>query len=349
MSIDTQQPPTTAAPPVSPRLWRPTLANGRQFALTLVALALFVFFTLFARYFLTASNLFDIARATTFTFMVAVGLTYLFVAAELDLSVGANQSFSGALMAIAITNHGVNVWWAAVIAILAGSLIGAINGAVVTIIGVPSFIVTLGMLSLLGGAALVLTGGLPITLPQGLHSTFFGVANGTIGTVPVQILWGLAAFVVGACILKFTPFGYHVYAVGGNAKAARQMGISVKRVKFLCFVLTGFLCGLTGALQVGWLLEADPSSGDTFTLQAIAAVILGGVALYGGAGSVYGTLIGALIIGMLGNALVLIGLQANWPQLFIGLIIIIVAGIEIGIKRSGELQNTRLMRILSRS
>lgn len=321
--------------------------NGRQFALTFVAIGLFCYFSIFAKYFFTLSNIYDMARVSTFTLIVAVGLTYLFIAAELDLSVGANQAFSSVIMALAITNYGVNIWIAAVFGLLAGTLIGLVNGVITTVVGVPSFIVTLGMLSVLGGGSLVLTDGLPVTYPQSLTSSFFTAANGTIfGQFPVQILWALGVFIIGAAVLKFSPFGYHVYGVGGNVKAARQMGVSVHRVKFLCFIVTGALCGLTGALEGGWLHEADPSSGDSFTLQTIAAVILGGVALTGGGGSVYGTLVGTIIIGMLGNGLVLLGAQANWPQLFVGVIIIVVATIEVGLKRANNLGNVGFIKVV---
>ena len=325
----------------------PRVLAGRQIALTLIAALLFAFFSIFAKYFLTLSSIYDMARVSTFTLVVAVGLTYLFIAAELDLSIGANQSFSTVIMALAITSYGVNPWLAALGALVVGTLVGVINGAIATVVGVPSFIVTLGMLSVLGGASLVITGGLPVTYPESVTSSFFAAANGTVlFNFPVQILWAIAVCVVGALALRFTPFGYHVYGVGGNAKAAHEMGINVRRVKFLCFVMTGALCGLTGALEGGWLREGDPSSGDTFTLQTIAAVILGGVALYGGAGSVYGTLVGTVITGILGNGLVLLGLQANWPQLFVGIIIVMVATIEVGLKRIDDVKNARSVRKL---
>ena len=209
--------------------------------------------------------------------IVAIGLTFLFIAGEIDLSIGANQAFSSVVMALAITNHGVNPWGAAALAVLAGMLVGAVNGLVVTVIGVPSFIVTLGMLSILGGGSLVLTDSLPVAYPDTLQSSFFAASNGTVfSNFPTQILWAAALFALGSVLLKFTRFGYHVYGVGGNSKAAHEMGVKVQRVKFLCFMMTGAFCGLTGALQGGWLREGDPSSGDSFTLQTIAAVILGG-------------------------------------------------------------------------
>jgi ribose transport system permease protein len=308
-------------------------SGGHALAITTVGALLFATFSIFAPHFFTAENIYEMAKVSSYTFIVAVGLTYIFISAEIDLSIGANMSFAGVVMAIAVANHGINPWLAALFAVATGSLVGAVNGFVVTVVGVQSFIVTLGMLSVLGGAALVLTDGVPINYPQNLKTSLFTATNGTIGTFPVQILWAAGVFVMGVFLLRFTKFGYHIYAAGGNARAAREMGVNVKLTKFLCFVITGALCGLVAAMEAGWLLEADPGSGDTFTLQTIAAIIIGGVALYGGAGSVYGTFIGTAITGMLGTGLILLGLNSNWPELIEGTIIILVVTFQIGLQR----------------
>ena len=261
------------------------------------------------------------------------GPTFLFVAAEIDLSLGANLAFSGVIMGLCVTTYGLDPWIGALCAIAAGLIIGLINGFVVTVIGVQSFIVTLGMLSVLGGAALVITGGLPIDYPPNLKSSLIPITNGTIHGFPVPIIWAAGVFLVCVFLLRFTKFGYHVYAVGGNPGAAREMGVNVRMTKMLCFVLTGGLCALTAVLESNWLQEADPGAGSTFTLETIAAIIIGGVALYGGAGSIYGSLVGTIITGMLGTGLVLLGLNANWPELVEGVIIIVVVTIGLGINK----------------
>jgi len=303
--------------------------HSHELGLTAVTVMLFAFFSIFARYFLTLANVYDMARVATFTLIVAVGVTFVFVAGELDLSVGANVALSTVAMAIAVTDWRVSPWLAAAIAVGVGTTIGAVNGLITAVVGIPSFIATLGMMSVLGGLSLVITAGIPVAYPDQLRSSLFSVTNGHLSQVPVQVIWGGSAFVIGAVLLKFTVFGYHVYAVGGNREGARASGIFTWRVRFLCFLLTGVLCGVTAALDGGWLREGDPSDGGSFTLQVIAAVILGGVALTGGAGSVYGTLLGTSIIAILTNGLVLIGVNANWNQFFIGLIIIIVAALKL--------------------
>jgi ribose transport system permease protein len=314
----------------------------RQFTLTVVTVALFVFFSVFADNFFTLDNIYDMARVSTYLLIVAVPLTYLFIAGELDLSVGSNYGLAEVFMALLIVNLGFDPWIAAFAAILLGLFVGATNGFATTVIGVPSFIVTLGMLSLLRGLALVLTAAIPVVYPDTVHSSFFTAANGRIaelGGLPVQVLWGVVIFALGALVLRSTRFGHHVYATGGNARAARASGIGTRGVKFACFAITGAACGVIGALEGGWLRSGFPTSGTGFELQVIAAVIIGGVALTGGEGSVYGTFLGVAIIGMLYNGLTLIGVQGNWNQFFIGLLIVLVGSGEVALKRRDEIRN----------
>ncbi|HEX7291800.1 MAG TPA: ABC transporter permease [Conexibacter sp.] len=323
-------------------------APARELALTAVALLLFGFFSLFAAYFFTLDNVLDMARVSTSILIVGIGLTFLFVAGELDLSVGANVALTTVVMGLLLTDAGQSPLLAALLALAMAAGVGAVNGFFVTLVGVPSFIVTLAMLSVLAGTSLMLTSGIPVNFPADSDSWMYSVTAGSIGQVPVVIIWGAVAFVVGAFLLRFTVFGYHVYATGGDAHAAHAAGIKTARTRFACFVLTGFLAGLVGVLQGCWLRQGDPSSGDAFTLQVIAAVILGGVALTGGAGSVYGTLVGTAIVGMLANGLVLLGVTSNATQLFVGLIIIAVASLELGLKRKTRLTR-RLRTLTSRS
>jgi ribose transport system permease protein len=309
-------------------------ATGVQVvAITIVAGLMFLSFSLAAPHFAELSNVYTIFQESSYTFIVAAGETFLFIAAEIDLSLGANLAFTGVIMGLCVTTYGLDPWVGALCAVVAGLLIGAVNGFVVTVVGVQSFIVTLGMMSVLGGGALVLTGGLPIDYAQNLHSSLFSLTNGTIGGFPVPVLWAAGVFVFAMFGLRFTKFGYHVYAVGGNPGAAREMGVNVRMTKFGCFVITGGLCGLTAVLQSNYLQEADPGAGSTFTLEVIAAIIIGGVALYGGAGSIFGTVVGTLITGMLGTGLVLLGLNSNWPELVEGIVIIVVVTIGIGINK----------------
>jgi ribose transport system permease protein len=341
-TVQPTPPPPVADPTAAPRSrMLSRLILQREFGLTLVTVCVFVFFSLSAPHFFGLDNVYDIARVSTYTVIVAVPMTYLFIAGEFDMSVGPNFAVCNVFMATLVANHGMNLWLAALCAIGLGMVIGGVNGFVTTVIGVPSFITTLGMLSVLSGIALVVTAASPVPLAEDLKSSFFSATNGIIGPLgdlPVQVLWGIGVVILGGFVLRYTVFGYHVYATGGNPKAARAAGISPERVKFMCFVLTGAACGLVGALQVGWLREGDPTIGSDFTLLVMAATIIGGVALTGGEGSIFGTFLGAAIIGMLYNGLILLGVESNWNKFFNGLIIVLVASGELVLKNKDQIR-----------
>jgi len=312
-------------------------AIARQLGITGVALGLFAFFSIFAVHFFAAGNILDVGRLVAFTTIVGVGMTFLFIAGEFDISVGSQYALATIFMGLLVAEHGVGPWTAAVLVVSAGTVIGLCNGLLTTFLGIPSFIVTLGMFSLLKGAALVLSGAFPITFPVELESSFFSVASGTVLGIPAQVIWMVVILVLGGFVLRYTRFGYHVYATGGNVQAALANGIPTTRIKIYCFMMTGAACGLIGALQAGWLKTVSPTTGSGFELQVIGAVIIGGVALFGGEGSVYGTFIGAVILGMLVNGIVLLGVDGNYTQIFIGLIIIIAAALDVLIRGEGRL------------
>jgi ribose transport system permease protein len=329
----------TNPPPKSELMSRlpPRAAIVRQLGVTVVTLALFVFFSVFANYFFEVENILDVGRLVAFTTIVGVGMTFLFIAGEFDLSVGSNYALMTIFMGLLVAEHHVGPWPAAVLVVAAGAAIGLFNGLMTTFVGIPSFIVTLGMFSLLKGAALVLSGAFPITFPVELESSFFSVASGSVLGVPAQVVWMLVVLVVGGWVLRYTRFGYHVFATGGNVAAALANGIPTARVKVYCFVMTGAACGLIGALQAGWLKTVSPTTGSGFELQVIGAVIIGGVALHGGEGGVWGTFLGAVILGMLINGIVLLGVDGNYTQIFIGLIIIVAAALDVLVRGEGKL------------
>ena len=301
----------------------------REAAITGVAILLFIFFSIFADNFLTTSNLIDVGRQVAFVAIVATGMTYLLISRELDFSIGSNFGFSAMVLAWLITLRGLDPWLAAVIVLIIASAIGLFNGLVVTVFDIPSFMVTLGMFSALRGAALVLSGAYPIDYPRELASGFFSASSGFIGAVPAQIFWAAGVLLVGGLVLKFSVFGYHVYATGGDEPAAKAAGIRTGYVKVLCFVLTGFLVGLVAVLQGGWLRTGQATTGSGFELLVFAAVLIGGVALTGGGGSVYGTFIGAVIIGMVTNGIILLGILGNWTRVTLGLLIVGAAVIYV--------------------
>jgi ribose transport system permease protein len=274
-----------------------------------------------------------VAQQIAFLGMVATGETFLLIAGELDLSVGSAYGFLAIVLAWLMARHGVALVPAIALTLAAGLAVGAINGLFTTRFRIPSFIVTLGMLGVLRGLALALAAGLPITLP-GVAPAFNAVSTGTaFGVVPAQVIWLVAVLILGSAALARTKFGYAVYATGGNRRSAAQVGIKTGRIKFYCFLITGALVALIAILSVGWLGSADPGTGNGFELQVIAAVVIGGTSLFGGAGSVFGTFLGATVIGMLSNGLILLGLDQYWQQFATGTIIVAAALLNVTIRR----------------
>ena len=309
----------------------------RQAAMALVAAVLFIGFAAAAPHFLETQTQFEILRITAFTLLVGLPLTMLVIAGEVDLSIGSNYGLCSIVAALAIMDWGWNPWAAALLATMLGGLIGLFNGLAVVRLGVPSFILTIGMLSLLRGLALVITMGLSIDIPASVESSFFSVAGGHIGPLPAQVIWAALVFAITGFVLRYTRFGAHLYATGGNERAALQMGVNPGGVKIRTFTLLGLACGLAGALTTGWLRLDAPNTGSGGELAIIAAVIIGGAALSGGIGTATGTLIGAIIVSMLQTGLVLIGAQGNWVQVFVGLLIVAAALIEPVLRPDGRL------------
>jgi ribose transport system permease protein len=209
------------------------------------------------------------------------------------------------------------------------------NGLITTRLAIPSFVVTLGALTAFRSLALILSGQNPATTPgEGL---FYEVTGGYIGgVVPWLVVWMAVVMLIGGIVLAFTRFGYHVYATGGNRDASRNSGIDVNRVKVICFMLTSGLCGLIAALIWGYLHVAAPITGTGFEFRVIGAVIIGGVALTGGRGTIYGTLIGAIIVGIMTNGLVLLGFSQYYGDVMTGVLIVAVGTLDLYVRRAAS-------------
>ena len=307
----------------------------RQAAMTVVAIVLFLFFSIQANNFFTLRNFFDILRATAFIGIVAVAWTYLLIAGEIDLSVGSAYGFGTILMGWLVVSMAFNPWAAAGLVLVYGAMVGLVNGVITVYIGVRAFVVTLGMLSFLRGVAMALSGNFPYSYPRGLESSLFPLGGGSLGVIPAPAVWFLAVLIVGGIVLRHTKFGYWVYATGGNELAAREMGIPTQRIKLAAFMIVGVSCALIAILQVAWLRSATPSTGSGFELQVIGSVLIGGAALTGGDGNVYGTFIGAAILGMVTNGLVLLGFPPASGLLASGAIIVVAGIIDVILRRAG--------------
>jgi len=294
------------------------------------AVIIFIALSLSAPQFIKVENLLLVARQISIIAIIATGMTFILIAKEIDLSVGSIYGFTEVVLAFLIARTTINPWVAVGIVIIIGAVIGLLNGLFTTFFGMPSFIVTLGMLSILRGCSFLITGGWPILIKLPENHSFLNFTAGYTGKiVPNQIFWMIIIMLIAGFILNKTRFGAHIYATGGNEEAAKFYGIPVKRVKIICFIITGALCSISAALLLGQLRSGLPLAGDGLELSVIAAVVIGGTQLFGGRGSILGTLLGALIIGMISNGLVLLGVSAHFEPVAKGSIIIVAVLINI--------------------
>lgn len=313
------------------------LFRVRESGTILALIALCLFLALSTNTFLRPINILNILRQMSEVSIIAVGMTMLIITGEFDLSVGSMYGLSAVIMGILVRDFGWNMWTGFVAALIAGLGAGLINGLLTTKVKIPSFIVTLGMLSILRGAALVLAEGYPVSgLPA--DSSFFTVMSGQLfGFVPTQVIWMLGINIVGAIILSRFVFGYHVYSTGSNRRATMLSGINTDWVQIRAFMITSFLAALSGGIMVAHLSSATPLAGQGNELDVIAAVVIGGTALAGGSGSIFGTFLGAAIMSVLRNGLVLLGVSSYWQVAAIGAVILIAVIIDTLSKRSGLL------------
>lgn len=233
-----------------------------------------------------------------------------------------------------MTKYGANIWLSCLVGLLVGAGIGFINGFLTTRGRLPSFIASLGTMSIVRGLALILSRAYPVTVGGGNlvgpdAERFFFLGGGRWGDkVPMQFVWFLAVLFVGAILLGLTTFGFRVYAIGGNLRAAHLSGVNVHRVKIATFVLLGVLCALSGLLTLSFLGTVTATLGQGIELDVISAAIIGGAPMSGGGGTVPGTLIGAMLMGVLRNGLVLLGISPFWQTVAIGAVIILAVGLD---------------------
>lgn len=301
----------------------------------LVVYAIFVVmvavFAAIAPSFATGQSVSNIGRQAAAVLIVAVGMTVVIICAEIDLSVGSTVSLCG-IIGAQLMAQGAS-WPLAILAALAlGAVIGGINGYLVGYVGVPSFLITLGGLEAIGALAQMVTGTLSVPVTSNGFLSVLGY--GTFLHIPLEIWWALAAVVGGGYLLHASVLGRWVYAVGNDRNAARYSGIRPQRIVLMAFVLSGFLAAFAGLLLAGRAGAGDPSAGSGMELSAIAAVILGGTDLFGGRGTVLGTVIGAIFIAVLGTGLILLGAGAQLQALATGGIIIFAVTVnKLGQKR----------------
>jgi ribose/xylose/arabinose/galactoside ABC-type transport system permease subunit len=290
-----------------------------------VLILLCVVMTLLSPYFLSLNNFLNILLATSVIGILAIGATFVISSAAIDLSVGSLLAVSAVVAGLAIKQAGLPWPFAIVAALGTGGLLGLVNGVLVTKGRIPPFIVTLGMLGIARGMAYILTEGRAI---YGLPDPLVFLGQGRILGVPMPVIIFLALALVMHFVLQHTRFGRYTLIVGDNETAARVTGLRVERHRIHVFVLSGALAGIAGLVLMGRLNAADPSEGLLYELTAITAAIIGGTNLFGGRGTIVGTVIGALIMGVIQNGLNLLAVQSFYQQVAIGAVLIVAVWLD---------------------
>lgn len=313
---------SSSSPPRTTRreaVWRRAKHWLARYGLPLALLGLCVILSAATPSFLTVQNLVIVVRQISINGILAVGATYVLLTGGVDLSVGSLVALTGVVAAGFAHPGGYSFLVPVLAGLLAGAACGLANGLMVTLGQVAPFIVTLGMMTVARGLALVVSGGMPVS---NLSRPFTAIGSGAWLGVPIPIVLLAAVALFSHLLLKQTPLGRYTYAVGGNESAARLSGIRVNAVKTFAYTISGALAGLAGVVLASRITTGQPNAGVAYELDAIAAVVIGGTSLSGGVGGVGGTLLGALLMGVINNGLDLLNVSAYYQQIVKGLIIV---------------------------
>ena len=284
-----------------------------KYMVYIVLAVVFVFFAITLRDngFASTQNLLNILRQTAMISIMSVAGVFVLSAGQIDLTVGSNTAMSAMLVALVLKSTN-NIFLALIVALIFGVAVGVINGLLVTRLGLPAFLATLGMMQVIRGAAMWIS--------NTVFNTIFG--TGFVGPISVLILWTILFYILGYILFNRTPFGKHTLATGGNQMAAQYSGIKVQRIKMYVFMLSGALSAFAGVLYAGRMQSGRYSFGDGDEMSVIASVVLGGASMAGGSGSIIGALAGSILMGMISNALILANLSSAQQKMVNGFIII---------------------------
>mgnify|MGYP000709897222 CR=1 FL=1 len=288
-------------------------------------LVLVIVLSFASEYFLTVNNLLNVLRQVSIIGIVAYGMTFVILSGGIDLSVGSVLALSSAITAgVMSSTHSIAL--AILAGLVTGALLGTFTGVLVSKAKMPAFIVTLAMMSIGRGLTLIYTGGRPIS--EGFTDLFNYIGGGYVGPIPFPVILLLVLLGIGYLVLNNTPYGRYVYALGGNEDATRLSGINTDKIKMTVYTISGIMAAVSGIVLASRLGSAQPQAGLGYELDAIATVVLGGTSLAGGSGGIVGTLMGALIIGVLNNGMTLLGVSSFFQQVVKGLVILLAVYID---------------------
>jgi ribose transport system permease protein len=296
----------------------------RKFGIVGSLILLSVIFSFLSSKFFTGSNWMNIFQQSAINGCIAIGMTMVIITGGIDLSVGSIIAFSAMIMA-QMMDAGVPPVLAVILGMMMGAGAGALNGVLISYLKLQPFLVTMGTMSLFRGLTLIISDGLPV---RSFSSPFVNFMSSFNGIFPIPIIILLAFAVVIYLIIRYSRFGQHIFAIGGNEEATRLSGINTRAVKITTYALSGFSASLAGLIYLGRLAAADPQAGASYEMNAIAAAAIGGASLAGGKGSIIGTIIGVLILQALNNGLTLCNVQSFYQTFAIGLIIIVATIID---------------------
>jgi len=303
-------------------------ASGRRLGTVVGLVGLCLLLSALTPYFLTVSNLLNVLEQTAINAVIAAGMTFVIISGGIDLSVGSLVALAGVVLALCLQAQAPLVV-AIAAACAAGAAFGMLNGLAITWGRLPPFIATLGMMSIARGCALLFTGGRPVS---GFDVDFRHVATGRFLRVPAPVFITLAVYLLGRFVLAETRFGRYVYAMGGNEEATRLSGVNVRLHKTMVYAVSGLASAIAAVVLTARLNSAQPIAGIMYELDAIAATVIGGTSLMGGEGGLGGTIVGALIMGVLRNGLNLLGVSSFVQQIVIGLVIVFAVVIDTSLK-----------------
>ncbi len=306
--------------------------RAQEFGILIAFVLLCIIFSFLSPGFATLNNALNTGRQISTIAIMAIGMTFLIIGGNFDLSVGSMFALVSTIVAVMMIN-GTNVILAMIVGVILGGGLGLANGVLSTFGRIPSFVVGLGMLNVYRGAQLLITGAYPVVVEWGVGGPgidFFAfLGKGRVfGIIPMMFVVMLLLFAIGYFVLKKTVFGIRTFAVGGSPQAAKIVGININWIQTLGFVISGLLVAIASILQLSFIGSVTGQVGVGYELETIAAVIIGGTKLDGGEGTLIGTLIGAAVMGVLRNGLVLLNVSAFWQTLVMGVVIIVAVAID---------------------
>ena len=295
-------------------------------AIWVVLVALVIVFTIANPRFISPNNLLTLLRQVSMYGIASIGMTFVILLGDIDLSTGTIISFVNIICAYMMVNMGIHPVIAILVSLVAATLIGVLNGFMVSTVGIPAIIATYATHTAFYGLALIICGGMPIS---GFSKGFAVIGQGYVGIVPIPVIIMIICFAIGSFILNKTYFGRYFYAVGGNVEAAKLSGIRVSRIKYLVFAISGFFAGLAGIVMLSRTASGNASSGaDGFEFEVITCVVLGGVSVTGGVGRMSGVVAGTFIIGALKNGMVLMNVNSYVQKIVMGVVLALAVGFD---------------------